>query len=104
MKILLSPTYWPDAAPLALSASGNTLTINGEAFDFSAVHDGGTLPREAIDCAMIAGDVTRCEGELHVPLLLPYGENAPEAVRFPAPLSVTQDGPIALPYDLEVTP
>jgi hypothetical protein len=37
------------------------------------------------------------DGLLTVPVILPHGPDAPEARRFPAPLLVTADGPVALP-------
>ncbi|KZY29275.1 hypothetical protein A3731_26670 [Roseovarius sp. HI0049] len=78
--------------------SGDTLIIDGEAFDFSALPNGATLPKEAIACEWIAGPVERDEaGLLTVPLLLPHGANAPEVTRFPDPIKLTADGPVALP-------
>lgn len=95
MKLTLSPDG--NSAPFALSRSGDTLTINGEAFDFSAVPEGATLPREAITCKWIAGDVSRTSGVLTVPLVLPHGPDAPEETRFPDPITLTEDGPVDLP-------
>ena len=101
MKIILSPMRREDQ--LTLSKSGDVLTINGEAFDFSGLPNGATLPRSAITSDWIAGDVSRADaaegetGELTVPLILPHGYNAPEATRFPAPLEAVADGPVDLP-------
>lgn len=101
MKIILSPMRRDDK--LALSKSGDTLTINGEAFDFSGIPNGATLPREAITCDWIAGPVERDNaGVLTVPLILPHGPSAPEATRFPQPLENVADGPVSLPpYTVE---
>ncbi|MEQ9260226.1 MAG: hypothetical protein RIG84_14155 [Roseovarius sp.] len=83
---------------LAVSKAGDTLTINGESFDFSGIPSGATLPREAIACDWIAGPVERDDaGVLTVPLILPHGANAPKATRFPADLANVADGPVPLP-------
>lgn len=84
-------------AELAMSVAGDVLTINGEHFDFSGVPNGATLPREAISCDLIAEPVERDEaGVLTVPLILPLGPDAPEAARFPAPMTDVPDGPVDL--------
>lgn len=96
MHIFLSPMRADQ--PLSLSRAGDVLTINGEAFDFSALPEGGTLPRTAIACDWIAGDVTRTTGGvLTVPLILPHGPDAPQETLFPEPITLTGDGPVNLP-------
>lgn len=101
MKIILSPMRRD--AQLTLSKSGDLLTLNGEAFDFSGLPNGATLPRSAITSDWFAGDVSRADaaegetGELTVPLILPHGYNAPSETRFPAPLEAVADGPVDLP-------
>ena len=82
---------------LALSLKGDAMTLNGEVFDFGALAEGALLPAEAIESHWFMGDVRRVEGQLHVSLMLPHGANAPVAARFPEPLEVTHDGPVALP-------
>ena len=90
---------------LTLDRAGDTLTINGEAFDFSGVPDGAILPRGAIQSEWIVGDVTRTGGVLHMPLIWPHGANAPEATRFPAPITMTGNEPVTLPpYDTPEEP
>ena len=101
MQITLTPQRRDDT--LTLTRSGDVLTINGEAFDFTAIPEGGTLPRDAVACDWLAGDVTRSGGVLHLTLVLPHGANAPQATLFPAALTLTGDGPVALPA-YEVTP
>lgn len=97
--ITLSPQRRDDR--LEVSISGDVLTINGEAYDFSALPDGATLPRDAVDCDMLAGDVDRVGAFLRLSLFLPHGDNAPEETRFPAPI-MAGDGPVALPpYEIE---
>lgn len=95
MKLLFTPQRRDDV--LTLSKSGDALTVNGTVYDFSPLADGATLPREAIDCEWICGNVSRINGELEIPILLPHGPDASEAVRFPEPLTVTSDGQVVLP-------
>ena len=95
MQITLTPQRRDDT--LTLTRSGDVLTINGEAFDFTAIPEGGTLPRDAVACDWLAGDVTRAGGVLHLTLILPHGADAPLETRFPAPITLTGDGPVALP-------
>ncbi|NCB85669.1 MAG: hypothetical protein EOM44_14445 [Bacteroidia bacterium] len=95
MKLLLSPQRRDDT--LTLSKSGDALTVNGTVYDFSPLPDGATLPRDAIDCEWICGDVSRINGELEIPILFPHGPDASEAARFPEPLTVTSDGQVVLP-------
>lgn len=84
-------------AELALSVAGDVLTINGEVFDFSSLAEGATLPNPAVACAWLASDVERVTGALHLTLILPHGADAPEETRFPVPVEITGDGPVALP-------
>lgn len=82
---------------LTLSKSGDILTINGEAFDFSGIAEGDTRPRAALACDWLASDVTRAGGAIHLTLILPHGAIAPDETKFPAPWLVTSDGPVDLP-------
>jgi len=85
---------------LTLTQLGDTLTINGEPYDFSGIPEGATLPREAVNCPSLASDVARQNGELELTLILPHGANPPAETLFPAPVIVTQDGSVAVPpYD-----
>ena len=95
MKINLSPQRRDDT--LTVIKSGDTLTINGTAYDFSQLPDGGTLPAEAVDCEFVIGSVDRVNGELELTLLLPHGANASEAARFPQPIINPADGELELP-------
>ena len=100
MEITLSPVRNDD--PLEVYRAGDTLTLNGVAFDFSALPDGATLPREAIESDWFAGPVERSGGGLHVRLVLPHGANAPQDTLFPHRLTLTGDGPVDLPpYEIE---
>lgn len=95
MKITFIPQR--NDTTLVLERVGDILTINGDVFDFSAIPEGATLPQGAISSDWIAGDVTREGGVLIVPLLLPHGANAPDETLFPAPITLTADGPVDLP-------
>ena len=95
MKINLSPQRRDDL--LTVVKQGDTLTINGSAYDFSQLPDGGTLPADAVDCEYIVGAVNRVGGELEINLLLPHGANASEAARFPEPIINPADGGLELP-------
>lgn len=96
MLIYLSPKFSDDR--IEVSVVGDIITINGEAFDFSPLAPGATLPYAAINSPHFAGDVLRdSAGELIVTLLYPHGTTAPYDSRFPLPISVTEDGPVTLP-------
>lgn len=95
MDINLIPTRADRA--FTLEKRGDVLVVNGEDFDFTPLPEGGLIPREAIESDWFAGDVERIGGELRLTLLLPHGANAPEETRFPVPVRVVDDGPIALP-------
>ena len=95
MTINLSPQRRDDT--LSVSKSGDVLTINGTAYDFTQVPDGGLLPRDAVDCQWLVSDVERIDGELVLTLLLPHGANASEARRFPEPLTNVPDGEVEFP-------
>lgn len=97
MKIILSPQRRDDA--LDVSKVGDVLTINGAAFDFSALPDGATIPAGEVPCDWIAGPIERVAGELHLTLILPHGPSPSQAVAFPAPIIDPPDGVILLPAD-----
>jgi len=102
MHITFSPVRLDET--LTATRWGDVLTLNGESFDFGPLPEGATLPAEAIDREWIVGPVTRIDGELHLTLRLPHGPNPSQAVAFPEPIHVTEDGPIALPIDPEPEP
>lgn len=103
MKIILSPQRRDDT--LEVIKAGDTLEVNGEAFDFTPMGDGDTLPSQAIDSVWFAGDVERVNGELIVTLLLPNPWNYSREQAFPVPLINVQDGPVVFPGPLsEVGP
>jgi len=98
MKINLSPQRRDDT--LELSRAGAVLTVNGEAFDFSQMAAGDTLPAAAISSSWFAGEVNNIAGELELTLLLPLPVNFSPEQAFPEPLLNVQDGPVALPQPL----
>lgn len=97
MNITLSPVRLNET--LTASRAGDVLTLNGQAFDFGPLPEGATLPAEAIDSPWIVGPVSRINGQLHLTLRLPHGPNPSQAVAFPDPIHVTEDGPVPLPTD-----
>lgn len=98
MIIKLSPQRRDDT--LILVKSGDILTINGEAFDFTALPEGGILPAEAIASGWFVEDVRRESGELQIHLLLPNPVNYSSAQAFPADLVNAPDGAVVLPEPL----
>lgn len=95
MQITLSPMRRDDR--LTLARKGDVLTVNGDDLDFGPLPEGAVLPAAATGCDWIVGDVTRTGGVLHLTLILPHGGNAPYETLFPAPLTLTGDGPVDLP-------
>lgn len=94
MIITLSPVR--SDASLALHRAGGVISIDGLAFDLSALPEGATLPRAAVGCPALAGDITRADGVLYLTLTLPHGPDAPEAALFPDPVEAAS-GPVDLP-------
>jgi len=84
---------------LVVQKAGDVLTINGEAFDFSVIPEGASLPSTAVATAWLAGDIHRAGGVLELTLILPHGRNPSQAVAFPEPLLDPPDGLLALPFD-----
>ena len=99
MIIELTPQF--SDTPLSAEKQGDTLTINGQPFDYSQLPDGATLPLEAIDSPHFAGPVERIGGQLHVRLVLPI-QRAVFHGSIP-PIMNPPDGPIVLPEIKEVT-
>lgn len=94
-KIAFTPVRSGDQ--LSLSIVGDVLQINGKSFDFSDLPEGSFLPVAAVACDAIASDVFRRSGAVCMTLVLPHGQDAPEAVRFPVPIEAMQDGPVVGP-------
>ncbi|KSC87540.1 hypothetical protein AO896_19050 [Pseudomonas aeruginosa] len=99
MIITLSP-YAPlpgSDEHLSLVRAGDTLTVNGQLFDFTPLPNGGELPSEAIESEWFVGSVMRRAGRLELALRFPLAENASSAARFPEPMLIEADGPVELP-------
>lgn len=96
MRISFSPIRMD--AVLDVVRQGDTLIVNGDPVDLSAIPDGASLPADAIDCEWIVGEVHRIAGELHLTLLLPHGARPADHVAFPADLADVPDGPVPLPH------
>lgn len=99
MLISLSPQRRDDV--LQVSKSGDILTINGQAFDFSELPDSATIPAGEVPCDWITGPVERIGGELHLTLILPHGPNPSPEVASPTPLVNPPDGVLSIPRDPE---
>ncbi|WOC14578.1 hypothetical protein [Pseudochrobactrum sp. MP213Fo] len=98
MHISFSPQY--SDAKLKLLIDGDKLIINGDVLDFSDLPEGGSYPIDAIDNDLIAGGVSRINGEIHAAVILPYKlSNPPRSVAFPDPVTVAVNGRVALPTD-----
>lgn len=100
MLITLSPQVRSDT--LSMSVSGDVLTLNGKDYDFSFIGEGDTLPRAAVDCEYLVGNVTRADGEIVLTLILPITVDADEASRFPVKVVTKGQGRnVILPGDGE---
>lgn len=95
MNITLTPQRRDDT--LVVSKLGDTLTINGTAFDFSVIPDGATLPASATDCPFLTGNIERIAGVLHLSLILPHGANPSQARAFPTALVNPPNGVLEFP-------
>lgn len=98
MRISFSPQRRDDTLTLERTST-DRLRINGELFNFEPLPDGGTIPE--VPSEWIVGSVHRVDGEIHLTLILPHGPNPSQAVTFPQPITVTEDGPIVVPHDEE---
>lgn len=82
---------------------GETLVLNGEAFDLAPLGDGATLPATALCSRWVADAIERRAGVLYVTLFCPHGPNAPHETRFPPDDYILVDGVIPFPpYDAEL--
>lgn len=95
MQIILSPQRRDTR--LNLARQGDILRVNGETFDFGPVREGAVLPAAAVQSDWFAGEITRQGGELILQIFLPHGPHAPQETLFPAPITASGNGPIALP-------
>jgi hypothetical protein len=98
MRISFSPQRRDEALVLE-KTNGDRLRINGELFNFNPLAEGDSLAAGDVPCAFITGPVERIDGEIYLTLILPHGPNPSQAVAFPQPITVTEDGPIVIPQD-----
>lgn len=97
MKITLSPQRGlPGQPETALHVSGDTVTVDGAAHDFSAVPEGGA--QDAPD-APFEGAITREGGMIHATVRVILGDDAASAQPTdPAHWIVeVTDGPVTIP-------
>ena len=95
MIIQLSPQI--NGKNLVVSKKGDSLTINGESFNFTPLSEGSILPASAVDSDFITGTLTRQNGQLMITILMPILADAGEEARFPAPIVNPPDGYIKFP-------
>lgn len=98
MRITFSPQRRDDTLTLERT-SPDRIRINGELFNFGPLADGDTLPAGVVPNEWITGPVERIDGEIHLTVILPHGPDPSQAVAFPEPINVTEEGPIAVPHD-----
>jgi len=98
MKVKLSPTTSDEI--LSVVKAGQTLTVNGELFNFIPMNDGDTLPSSAISSKWFYGDVDKEDGELILTIFLPNPWNYSLEQAFPIDLVNVPDGPIVFPQPL----
>jgi hypothetical protein len=83
----------------AYSVNGDTLTINGSAWDFAAVPEGGEAHQvvEPGEDHVFIGPIRRLDGVIHATLLGWLGEDAPQHLN-PDPVTVAAThGPVIIP-------
>lgn len=98
MRIKLSPQRRDDT--LEVIKDGDVLILNGEAFDFSPMGHGDTLPCSAIASTWFPADVENFGGELVVTITLPNPWNCSPEQAFPVDLVDVPDGPVVFPGPL----
>lgn len=98
MIINLVPQNRPNTA--VYIKVGDTISVNGEVFDFSRIQEGDTLPREAIFSDWFAGDVERVGGNLILSITSPFPPNYSPEQAFPSPVVMHGDGEVPLPQPL----
>ncbi|KTB98685.1 hypothetical protein [Pseudomonas sp. ICMP 10191] len=102
MIVKLAPQRRDDT--LIVEKVGAVLVLNGEAFDFSSMPEGSTLPRIAISSEWFAGDV-EYETELTIHIIMPVPANYSPEQAYPVDLIDVPDGIVQFPKPLpEVAP
>lgn len=95
MRIFWMPYHaLPSSLDLELSRTGEVLTINGDAIDFSTLPEGATIEDGAALHPKLVGQIDRIGGKVQLTIRLPYrGSGHVEA---PAPV-YAEDGLIDVP-------
>ena len=100
MVIYLYPVRLEES--LVVFKQGQTLTVNGEQFDFSPMEDGDSLPAIAVSSKWFTGNIDHVAGNLSLTLILPIPANFSPEQAFPLPLTDVPDGPVVFPAPLPV--
>lgn len=82
IKINLSPRFEGDKTEASIN--GTVLTLNGTEYDLAQLPDGATAEHPDL------GKVSRNGDDYELTILLTHGFTAPESVRFPQPIEVTE--------------
>ena len=90
LKINLSPVRSDESQP-EVSYAAPLLTVDNVDYDLSELPDGATAQHPVL------GTVERSGDDYELTLKITHGSNAPEATRFPEPLTVTVNGLVELP-------
>lgn len=90
LKLNLSPVNM-NSKPLNVFWEHPKLIVNGVIYNLSDLPDGATATHPVLQ------HVSRTGADYEVTLILPHGDNAPHATRFPEPIVVTADGQVTLP-------
>lgn len=102
MIISFAPLGVVDGHDWPIRVQGDTIFIDGEAYDFSPLGLGDKLPTGACtpNPFLEQGFITRGANGVEVTIRLPHAPSAPYERRFMEPIIVTEDGDIELPlYD-----
>lgn len=102
--IRLSPQVSSLTTP-EVTVSGDVLTVNGEAFDFSQLNEGDVLSSDAVDSPYIDGvplpvgggsgsGIYRKDGDVYLAIICPLVYGSPMSACFPAPevVSISSGG------------
>jgi hypothetical protein len=86
------------ATPTTAFVDGETLILNEQRIDLSAIPDGMTLPMAAIEHDLFAGPVSRRNGEIELTLKLAVNAGAPGYMWQNGRLQVSA-GPVPFPLE-----
>jgi hypothetical protein len=90
LKINLSPVRSNELQPKVFYVAP-VLTVDNVGYDLSELPDGATAQHPVL------GKVGRSGDDYELTLKITHGSSAPEATRFPEPLTVIVNGPVELP-------